>query len=138
MRKFIPKLGEFKKRRRHRQSENHSLQLFSQIIKIILQLREFLLDFSAHFLITEPIEGSKFGGDRFCLDSALTPPPGAYSGGEGLWGQSPPWTCVINRFQGVFRPQRVLSPPPVERKKMQGPTGQIPEYAPDPPNTLLM
>jgi len=33
-----------------------------------------------------------------------------YSG--GAMGAKPPWNSEIYGFQGVFRPQRVLSPPP--------------------------
>ena len=49
----------------------------------------------------------------------------------GAVGAKPtPWTSEIFRSQGVFRPQRVLSPPG-KRKKLSPPPGQIPEYAPE-------
>ena len=46
-----------------------------------------------------------------------------------LWGAQPPWTSEIYGFQGVFSPQRVLSPP-LRKEKNVKPPGQIPEYAP--------
>ena len=45
---------------------------------------------------------------------------GAYSGG-GRWRLSPPRTSEIYWFQGVFSPQRVLSPPPGQIKKFKPP-----------------
>ena len=44
----------------------------------------------------------------------------AYSGGK-LWGLSPPFTREIYGFQGVFRPQRVLSPPQNEKNSWTRP-----------------
>ena len=35
----------------------------------------------------------------------------------GLWGLSTPLTSKIHRFQGGFRPQRLLSPPPPWKEK---------------------
>ena len=39
----------------------------------------------------------------------------------GGYGVKPPWTSEIFWFHGVFRPQRVLSPPPGKRKKNLSP-----------------
>ena len=44
---------------------------------------------------------------------------GTYS--EGAMGAKPPWTSEIYWFQGVFRPQRVLSPTPRKIKKIKPP-----------------
>ena len=57
----------------------------------------------------------------------------AYQGrirGVGYGSYAPPWTSEIYWFQGVFRPRRVLSPPPRKDKKWGPHFGQIPEYAP--------
>ena len=51
--------------------------------------------------------------------------------GRGLWIFSPPpGPCEIYVFQGVFRPQRMVSPR--GRKKIESPLPpvQTPEYAP--------
>jgi len=49
---------------------------------------------------------------------------------RGAMGAKPPWISEIYRIHGVFGPQRVLSPPPLERKLNVSPPGQIPDYAP--------
>ena len=46
-----------------------------------------------------------------------------------MGAKPPPWTSEIYWFQGVFRPQRVLSPPGKGKKNLS-PPGQILEYAP--------
>jgi len=40
---------------------------------------------------------------------------------RGAMGAQPPWTVEIYGFQGVLRPQRVLSPPPVKKKMLSPP-----------------
>ena len=45
----------------------------------------------------------------------------AHSGGGILGLSPPPGTSEIYLFQGVFRPQRVLPPPPLEREKNLSP-----------------
>jgi hypothetical protein len=52
---------------------------------------------------------------------------------QGGFGVSAPiWTIEFYGFQGVFRPQRLLSPPPCKEKNCKPPPlGQIPEHAPD-------
>ena len=62
-------------------------------------------NFNSYFLSLEI--STKLQGFKLIFSGLV---PGAYSGG-GLWGLSPPWTSEIYWFHGVFRPQRVLSPP---------------------------
>ena len=49
--------------------------------------------------------------------------------GGGYFEAMPRLSSEIYWFQGVFMPERVVSPP-LERTKFKPPPGQIPEYAP--------